>query len=91
MTTYGSAVPHQETPHENETTQTIISDALRRRAQSVINNSSIDAQWRAVIRYALEINDPWLPDLVRRAAAGESIIDSAEFSLAPKQETKTMR
>ena len=36
-------------------------------------------------RYALEINDPLLPDLVRRADAGEQIIDTTEFSLV--QET----
>ena len=67
----------RETPHETETTQITISDALRRRAQSVLNNRSIDPQWRPIIRYALEINDPWLADLVRRAEAGETI-DSFE-------------
>ena len=53
-----------------------ISAALKRRAQSVINNRSIDADTRAVIRYGLEINDPWLGDLVRRVDAGETIIDN---------------
>jgi len=62
-----------ETPHE---TNRNISDALKRRAQSVINNKSIDANTRAVIRYGLETNDPWLADLVRRVAAGETIIDN---------------
>jgi hypothetical protein len=62
-----------------------ISDALRRHAQSVINNDSIDPQWRNIIRYALEINDPWLPDLVRRADAGETIIDTTDLS--PTTET----
>jgi hypothetical protein len=52
-----------------------ISDALKRRAQSVINDKSIDAGARAVIRYGLEINDPWLAELVRRADAGETIMD----------------
>jgi hypothetical protein len=32
----------------------------------------------------LEINDPWLADLVRRADAGETIIDSIDFSLEPE-------
>jgi hypothetical protein len=27
----------------------------------------------------LEINDPWLAELVRRADAGETLIDSAGF------------
>jgi hypothetical protein len=31
----------------------------------------------------LEINDPWLADVVRRAGAGERIIDSVEFTLEP--------
>ena len=69
MSTHGSATALEETPHETETTQITISDALRRRAQSVINNTSIDPQWRNIIRYALEINDPWLARLVRRADA----------------------
>ena len=51
-------------------------DALKRRAQSIINNKSIDAQTRVIIRYGLEINDPWLPELVRCVDAGESIIDN---------------
>ena len=76
-----SSAPVRETPHETETTQITISDALRRRAQSVINDRSIDPQWRNIIRYALEINDPLLPDLVRRADSGERIIETTEFAI----------
>jgi len=79
MVTHGSAIV-RETPHETETTQFTISDALRRRAQSVVNDTSIDPQWRNIIRYALEINDPLLPDLVRRAGAGERVIDTTDCS-----------
>ncbi len=68
MLNLSSARLREETPH--------ISDALKRRAQSVINDKSIDAQTRAVIRYDLEINDPWLPELVRCVDAGEKIIDN---------------
>jgi hypothetical protein len=82
MTTHSSATALAETPHETETTQITISDALRRRALTVINDRSIDQQWCNIIRYALEINDPLLPDLVRRASAGETIIDTTEFSVA---------
>jgi hypothetical protein len=46
----------------------------------VINDTSIDPQWRNIIRYALEINDPLLPDLVRRADAGERVINTTDFS-----------
>ena len=80
MTTHVSATAQEETPHETETIQITISDALRRRAQAVINGSSIDPQWRNIVRYALEINDPLLPDLVRRADAGEMIIETTVFS-----------
>ena len=83
MTTHVSATALEQTRHETETTQVTISDDLRRRAESVINNSSIDPQWRVIVRYALEINDPWLADIVRRADSGEPIADSIDFSLAP--------
>ena len=70
-----------ETPHVNQTPRTnTIVDALKRRAQAVLNDKSIDAQTRAIIRYALEINDPWLAELVRRANASETI----EFSQVPE-------
>ena len=60
-----------ETPHVTQA----ISNSLKQRAQSIINNKSIDAQSRAVIRYGLETNDPWLGELVRRVDAGEAITD----------------
>lgn len=84
MTTHGSAIAHEETPHEAETTTITISDALRRRAQAVISDPSIDPQWRNIIRYALEINDPWLADLVRRADAGEAIFNTIDFTDTPE-------
>ena len=80
MATHTSATTREETPHVIETTTITISDALRRRAQSVITDRSIDPRWRAVIRYGLETNDPWLGDLVRRADAGERITDTTDFS-----------
>jgi hypothetical protein len=80
LNTHSSATALSETPHETETIQITISDALRRRAEAVLNDRSIDPQWRSIIRYALEISDPLLPDLVRRADAGEQIIDTTVFS-----------
>jgi len=50
-------------------------NALKRRAQAVLNDTSIDPQSRAIIRYALETNDPWLAELVRRADAGENVVE----------------
>jgi hypothetical protein len=78
MSMHSSAPERVETPHATEltTTQTT-SDAVRRRAQSLINDRTIDANGRAWLRYAVEINDPALPELVRRADAGEPIIDDS--------------
>ncbi len=77
MANHSSATVREHTPHANQTSRTnTIVDALKRRAQAVLNDKSIDPQSRAIIRYALEINDPWLARLVRRADAGESIVDT---------------
>ena len=76
MANHSSATMRSETPHVNNTN---ISNALKRRAQSVIQDRSIDAQSRAIIRYGLETNDPWLAQLVSRIDAGESI-ETLDFS-----------
>jgi hypothetical protein len=68
MSNLSSARLREEIPHNG--------DVLKRRAQSIINNKSIDAQTRTIIRYGLEIDDPWLPELVRCVDAGESIMDN---------------
>ena len=74
MTQDSSATVREETPHANRTTRTdTIINALKRRARAVLNDASIDSRSRAIIRYGLETNDPWLAELVRRADAGESI------------------
>ena len=76
-----SSATVRETPHVNQTSRTnTIINALKQRAQAVLNDSSIDPQSRAIIRYALETNDPWLAKLLRRADAGETVINSAGFS-----------
>jgi len=91
MDTHSSASVRLQTPHETETTQITISDALRRRAQSIINDRSIDPQWRNIVHYALRLNDPLLPDLVRRAEEGESIIETTDVSepLEPNEDHST--
>ena len=72
-----SSATVRETPHVNRTSRTnTIVNALKQRAQAVLNDRSIDAQSRAIIRYALETHDPWLARLVRRAEAGESVVDN---------------
>ena len=77
------------TPHANRISRTnTIMNALKRRAQAVLNDKSIDPQGRAIIRYAMEINDPWLAKLVRRAEAGEEIGDRLDIdeALEPKND-----
>ena len=59
-------------------------NALVRRAQAVLNDTSIDPQSRAIIRYAMERNDPWLARLVRRADAGEAVVDGVSFEEPPE-------
>ena len=81
MSTHSSSAPEREaTPHaRNSITNNTINDAVRRRAQSVSNDRTIDAGDRAFIRYALATNDgPGLSELVRRADAGEPIIDDSD-------------
>ncbi len=68
----------QETPHASQTT-THISKAVRRRAEAVVNDRTMDAESRALIRFALEINDPMVSELVRRADAGERLSDTLDF------------
>lgn len=84
MVTDTSATVREEAPHANQITRTatILND-LKQRAQAVVNDTSIDSQSRAIIRYAMEINDPWLAELVRRADAGENIFETVDFSQTP--------
>ena len=89
MTSHGSAIEREETPQStqtahanqaaNQTTRTAtIIEALKRRAQAVLNDRSLDPQSRALIRYALETNDPWLAQMIERAEAGEPVIDESK-------------
>lgn len=83
MASHSSATARE--PHTTETTRTnTIINALKRRAQAVLNDKSIDPQTRAIIRYGLETNDPWLAELVRRVEADESITDTIDFSRSPE-------
>jgi plasmid stability protein len=79
MASHSSATAQEETHQVTETKRTRISDALRRRAQSLIHDRSIEAESRALIRYGLETNDPLLAELVRRADAGESLAGTLDF------------
>ena len=70
-----SAELRDGTPHAtNSTTNKRISDAVRRRAQLLIADRTIDDCARAFIQYTLENEDPYLTKLVRRVNAGENIL-----------------
>ena len=82
-----SAKEREEAPHATTSTKNNkqqlnsgLSRALRRRAQFVINDRSIDPETRAIIRYGLEINDPALAELIRRVDADETIVEPIDFS-----------
>src|SRR4026209_1649253 len=86
-----SAVEREENLHTVNATETNpanlnrrIANAYRRRAESVISDRSIGAQTRALIRYALETQDPWLAELLRRVDAGESLFETVDFSQEPQ-------
>jgi hypothetical protein len=71
MANDSSATVRSETPH--------LSITIKRRAQALINDKSIDSETRAVLRYAFEIDDPLLADLVRRVDAGKCVVDDQGF------------
>jgi len=81
MSTHSSSAQQRLATHHgaNSITNQTISDAVKRRAQSLINDKTIDANGRTWLRYALEINDLALPELVRRADAGEQIFDDSHL------------
>src|SRR5689334_13636287 len=66
MATHTSATARTQAPHVNRTTRTnTIMNALTQRARAVLNDSSLDAESRVIIRHALETNDPWLAKRLR--------------------------
>jgi len=57
-------------------TSSIVDASLKRRARLLITSSSIPPQTRSLIRYALEIKDPYLAQIVRRVWDGEVTIEN---------------
>jgi hypothetical protein len=72
MATHSSATVREEKSH-------IIDASLKRRARLLITNGSIPRQTRSLIRYALEIKDPYLDQVVRRVEAGEMSIEHVQL------------
>lgn len=71
MATYSSLTLRKEKSHT-------IDASLKRRARLLITNSSIPGKTRSLIRYALEIKDPDLGQLVQRVETGEMTIDHVQ-------------
>jgi len=65
MTTHGSASPRKRTLDAN----------LKGRARKLATDSRVDPRTRSLIRYGLEIKDPYLEQIVNRVEAGEMSID----------------
>ena len=72
MARHSNATPREGKSHT-------IDASLKRRARLLITNSSIPGQTRSLIRYALEIKDPDLVQLVHCVEAGEMTIDHVQL------------
>jgi len=68
MTTHGSASPRKQ---ESRT----LDANLKRRARKLATDNRVHSGTRSLIRYALEIKDPSLDQIVNRIEAGETRID----------------
>ncbi len=68
MTKHGSASPRKQ---ESRT----LDANLKRRARKLATDSRVDPGTRSLIRYALEIKDELLGQIVNRIEAGETRID----------------
>ena len=68
MAKHGSASPREQ--------ESLTLDAnLKRRARKLATDSRVDPGTRSLIRYALEIKDQHLGQIVNRVEAGEMSID----------------
>ena len=68
MTKHGSASPRQQEPRTLDAN-------LKRRARKLATDSRVDPGTRSLIRYALQIKDESLGQIVNRIEAGEMRID----------------
>ena len=72
MTKHGSASPRKQ---ESRT----LDANLKRRARKLATDSRVDPRTRGLIRYGLEIKDPYLEQVVNRIEAGETRIDHIDL------------
>src|ERR1044072_5684219 len=83
-----SATARAQAPHSiNSITNNTLNpnrDDVRHRAWSLLRDKSLDEGSRSLIGYALEIDDPQLPKLVRRAEAGGRGADNIAATDTPE-------
>ena len=72
MAKHGSASPRKQKSHTLDAN-------LKRRARNLATDSRVDPRTRSLIRYALDIKDPYLEQIVNRVEAGEMRIDHIYF------------
>jgi hypothetical protein len=72
MAKHGSASPRKQ---ESRT----LDANLKRRARKLATDSRVDPRTRSLIRYALEIKDEYLEQIVNRVETGETSIDHIHF------------
>ena len=72
MTKHGSASPRKQESHTLDAN-------LKRRARKLATDSRVDPRTRSLIRYGLQIKDPYLGQIVNRVEAGEMSIDHINF------------
>ena len=68
MAKHGSASPRKQE------SRTLDAD-LKQRARKLATDSRVDPRTRSLIRYGLEIKDPYLEQVVNRVEGGEMRID----------------
>ena len=68
MTNHGSASPRKQKSRTLDAN-------LKRRARKLATDSSVEPRTRSLIRYGLQIKDPYLEQVVNRIEAGEMRID----------------
>ena len=90
MASHSSASVREQAPHSITTNPLKLnpnSDDVRLRAWSLIRDKSLDEGSRSLIGYALEIDDPRLPELVLRAEMGESVINNLSAADTPENDS----
>ena len=75
MARHSNVSQRSQSSTPRKTKSKVIDANLKRRARRLITDSSIPGQTRSLIRYALELKDPYLDQVVRRVEAGEMHID----------------